>query len=111
MTGIATAAISGAFISTAIADDFETNSNTVYRYDSQAEETRALNIQALESARDQNGYSGSPSDDADDPAGGQGGGLYDGPPGPDDMGDDDDGDENEDMPSDQDEVPSTGGNY
>ncbi len=98
MAGVAAAAISGAMLTPALADEFGTDSNTVFRYDDQADETRALNVQALESARNQTAFPMTQHDDGDDATDGQGGRLYDGPPAPNDMGDDvddeeDDGDE------------------
>jgi hypothetical protein len=79
MAGAATVALSAAMITpapAAVPDDF------------QAEETRALNLQALEDAQRQNGSLPS-STDAEDDADGQGGPSFDGPPEPDDMGTED----------------------
>lgn len=85
MAGVATAALSGAMMTSALAAD------------DQVEETRALNLQALADARSQNGSTGprpmpmpKPPESADDAgeADGQGGPSFDGPPGPNDMGTD-----------------------
>ena len=67
LSGIATAALAGATL-TAAADDYD-HGNTP-RYDSQAEQTRALNNQALRHAQEQRENSlsgrGDDGDDADD---------------------------------------------
>lgn len=91
MAGVATAALSGATMTPALAGS----------YDDQIEETRALNIQALEDARAEAGSSTwmpPSSDEIEDEADGQGGPSFDGPPEPDDMGTDDgyDGEDDED---------------
>jgi hypothetical protein len=95
IAGIATAALSGTLAMPALAGS----------YDDQVEETRALNIQALEDARSQNGFTMPlpPSNvDDEDEADGQGGPSFDGPPGPDDMGTDDGDYDETDSPDDSD---------
>jgi len=57
---------SGAMLTTALADDYDT---ARVRYDSQAEQTRQLNNEALERAQAQNDDdSAQPDDDSDGPA-------------------------------------------
>jgi hypothetical protein len=90
LAGVATATLSGAMIASASADDDTYTSGGQVRID---DETRALNRQALEAARRQDGGSpmSEPADDsdADEASDGQGGPVFQGPPGPDDLGDDD----------------------
>lgn len=89
MAGVATAALSGAMMTPALAGS----------YDDQIEETRALNIQSLEDARGQTGSSMSmplSDEEIEDEADGQGGPSFDCPPEPDDLGTDDATDEEED---------------
>ncbi len=91
MAGVATAALSGAIMTSALAAD------------DQVEETRALNLQALADARSENGSTmpmpmPKPPTTTDDKreADGQGGPTFEGPPGPDDMGIDDSTDADDD---------------
>ena len=109
--GAAVATLTGATIMPAAADDYYTSGGQRV-YDDQADETRALNLQALESAKAQNGSSMTDPGDNDnaEPQGdGRGGPEFQGPPGPNDMGMEP-GDENdqagppddEDAPDDQD---------
>ena len=55
LAGVAVAALSGAAFAPAFAADRdESNDGTVARYDDQADQTRALNREALELAKEQN---------------------------------------------------------
>jgi hypothetical protein len=64
LIGVAVAALSGAAATTAFADDY--NAGRGLRYDDQAEQTRDLNREALEQAREQNDTNAQRTDDGDD---------------------------------------------
>lgn len=65
LAGASALIFSGAAFTTALADDYD---GTRVRYDSQAEETRALNNAALEQAREQRDGDASQDDEDDGPA-------------------------------------------
>jgi hypothetical protein len=107
LAGVA-AALSAAMLTPAIADDAGGRTH----YDDQADETRALNMQALEAARGQAGTTMSEpddEDDVDDQRDGQGGPEFEGPPNPDDLGVSDDDDQQDDADDvDDDTAPDDG---
>lgn len=96
LAGVATAALFVISAMPAFAD-----------YDDQADETRALNIQALAAARGQNGapMPDMGSVDVGDDQDGVGGPLLDAPPGPNDLGDEPADDDELDTPDGDDLLP------
>ena len=98
LAGVAAATLSGAMIAPAFADDDTYTGGGQLRHDDQADQTRALNRQALKAARAQDGSMMSEPDDANDAddsdaeerSDGRGGPEFQGPPGPNDYGDGDD---------------------
>ena len=108
LAGIA-ATLSGAMLTPAFADDTYGRDDG-YARDDQADETRALNRQALEAARDQSDATmpePGDDDDVDEERNGQGGPEFEGPPDPDDFGMR--GDDDQDDDADDEDAPDDGG--